>query len=122
MQALSLTLDACNQGTEGGPAPKPAKAVIAEVARRLGNTPAVCRMSYLHPWVLALLERIERDGALRVQMSACRWVGYPPVVRGLRVDERRLLALIGRKEKETGEAMAVLLTTALRSVSPSWLV
>ena len=98
VQALSLALDACNRGAEGGAAPRPAKAVIAEVARRLGNTPAVCRKSYIHPRVLALLEGIDRDGAPRVQMSACRWVRHPPVVRGLRVDERRLLALIGRNE------------------------
>jgi DNA topoisomerase-1 len=36
----------------------PLKPVIAEVARRLGNTAAVCRKSYIHPDVLALAARL----------------------------------------------------------------
>ena len=34
-----------------------AKEMITEVARLLGNTAAVCRKSYIHPEVLALLQK-----------------------------------------------------------------
>lgn len=40
----------------------PLKPVIAEVARRLGNTAAVCRKSYIHPDVLALAARMPAQG------------------------------------------------------------
>lgn len=53
VQALELTRIAC-----GAKAPDQAaysaKSVLAEVARLLGNTPAVCRKSYVHPAVMAL--------------------------------------------------------------------
>ena len=61
-----------------------AKAVLAEVARRLGNTVAVCRKAYVHPDVLALLmgEREALPG-LRPKRKA-----------GLSVDERRFLSFL----------------------------
>ncbi|QYU69372.1 DNA topoisomerase IB [Leptolyngbya sp. 15MV] len=42
----------------------PLKAVLEDVAAHLGNTPAVTRKSYIHPAVIALVERQEewRDG------------------------------------------------------------
>lgn len=36
------------------------KTMLAEVSERLGNTPAIARKSYVHPAVLALLERQEK--------------------------------------------------------------
>lgn len=39
----------------------PLKPVISEVARRLGNTAAVCRRSYIHPDVLALAARMPAE-------------------------------------------------------------
>lgn len=63
-----------------------AKTVLAEVARRLGNTVAVCRKAYVHPDVLALLLG-QRDA----------WAGQAPSpVRkaGLNADERRFLAYL----------------------------
>jgi DNA topoisomerase-1 len=59
------------------------KPVIAEVARRLGNTPAVCRRSYIHPAVLALAARWP-DGDLP----------SPPRRRGLQPAECRLLQVL----------------------------
>ena len=50
VQALELTLAACAEGA----LPCRAQEVLAQVARRLGNTPAVCRKAYVHPQVLAL--------------------------------------------------------------------
>ncbi|MGR3756299.1 MAG: DNA topoisomerase IB [Tranquillimonas sp.] len=58
------------------------KEMSEAASRRLSNTPTIARNSYIHPAVIALAEdpaRIPRD---------------PPQVRGLRLDERRLLALI----------------------------
>jgi DNA topoisomerase-1 len=63
-----------------------AKAVLAEVARRLGNTVAVCRKAYVHPDVLALLLG-ERD-ALDSEVLA------PVRKAGLNADERRFLAFL----------------------------
>jgi DNA topoisomerase I len=58
------------------------KALAEAAAERLANTPTVARNSYIHPEVLRLTEEPER---------------YPrklPEVAGLRLDERRLLALL----------------------------
>ncbi|MDO9402643.1 MAG: DNA topoisomerase IB [Polaromonas sp.] len=39
------------------------KAVLAEVASLLGNTPAVCKKSYIHPAVMALGTELSKDAA-----------------------------------------------------------
>ncbi len=62
-----------------------AKAVLAQVAARLGNTVAVCRKAYVHPEVLALLTGAVRPGCLR---------SAPARKTGLRMAERRLLAFL----------------------------
>lgn len=59
-------------------------AAIAEVAKALGNTPAVCRASYVHP----LVPEAWRQGRLHA-------VRRPT----LRASERLLLALLRRNEK-----------------------
>jgi DNA topoisomerase I len=58
---------------------------ISGVSKQLGNTPAICRRSYVHPTVVAAF----RSGDLAAQWQA-------PVARqaGLVVEERRLLALL----------------------------
>ena len=60
--------------------------VVKEVAAELGNTPAVCRKSYIHPVVI---------GAYLRGKLACDGKGTPG--RGLSADERRLLGLLGTK-------------------------
>jgi DNA topoisomerase-1 len=74
----------------GGPAAatRVTRDVVASVAERLGNTPAVCRASYLHPGVLAAFE----SGDL------ARWWAESPPRRGrsLDADERRLLLVLRR--------------------------
>ncbi|MES2493850.1 MAG: DNA topoisomerase IB [Pseudomonadota bacterium] len=61
------------------------KALLAEVSDRLGNTPAIARKSYIHPAVLALIERQQEwRAALRL----------PRAVRGLSRHERGLIALL----------------------------
>ena len=66
------------------------KSVIERVAKALGNTPAVCRASYLHP---AAVESFA-DGSLfqlRVPRARAR--------QDLDADERLLLALLRRRER-----------------------
>lgn len=57
----------------GSKAPVPAKVVLAEVAERLGNTPAIARKSYLHPAVLALAGEGFADAPHRLP-RATRWL------------------------------------------------
>ncbi len=96
VQALDLALEACARTARGddpsatcvsGPA------VVAAVARRLGNTAAVCRKSYIHPLVMEQLDALADETARR-QMPDFPWALAPPAMRGLRIAERRLLALI----------------------------
>jgi DNA topoisomerase-1 len=64
-----------------------AKELLAEVARRLGNTVAVCRKSYVHPRVLeALADAPEEPLLTRLEGAARR--------AGLSAAERRLLAFL----------------------------
>lgn len=71
------------------------KALAAEVSERLGNTPAIARKSYIHPAVLALVDRQEDwRRALRLP-RATRWLSRP---------ERGLIALL-----ETAPTAAELL-------------
>ena len=89
VQALELTLAACADGAE----PVNAQHVLAQVARRLGNTVAVCRKAYVHPGVLALGERLV-DDAVRASLRQQSWVTKPPARRGLGLHERQLLGLL----------------------------
>lgn len=63
-----------------------ANALLAQVAARLRNTVAVCRKSYVHPRVLALLSG-----------SAAPSTATPARKSGLSVGERELLALLRRR-------------------------
>ncbi|HEX2021514.1 MAG TPA: DNA topoisomerase IB, partial [Candidatus Thermoplasmatota archaeon] len=63
---------------------------MRRVAERLGNTPAVCRKSYVHPAVLASY----LDGSLEARLAAG---GKVPAKRGLRAEERALLRLLARQ-------------------------
>ena len=65
--------------------------VVKEVAAELGNTPAVCRASYVHPVVIADYLR----GALAKAADA-------PPVAGLTADEGRLVGLLKGKAGKRG--------------------
>lgn len=66
-------------------------AVIKDVAKRLGNTPSVCRKCYVHPHVLdAYLEH----GALHIGREMRH-------TEGLLAEERFVLALLRERAKET---------------------
>ncbi len=87
--ALQLTLQACAAGAE----PCRPTEVLAAVARRLGNTPAVCRKAYIHPRVLALGEHLGDDAA-RAAVRALPWAVAPALKTGLGAAERQLMALL----------------------------
>jgi len=69
---------------EGPVGPSHMVAAVREASRRLGNTPAICRKSYVHPQVLD--PKTWADRASRRQAS--------PRTRGLRKDEAALLRLL----------------------------
>jgi DNA topoisomerase-1 len=76
-------------------AKKQIAAAIDSVARRLGNTRAVCRRCYVHPAVLdAYL-----DGSLRQTLDC--WAGKPAARsgRGLSPEEKAVLALLRRSHQ-----------------------
>ncbi|MDQ1535211.1 MAG: topoisomerase [Actinomycetota bacterium] len=60
---------------------------VGMVSRQLGNTPAVCRRSYVHPYVIDAF----RSGTL-----AQSWTAPARRVAGLALEERRLLTLLER--------------------------
>jgi DNA topoisomerase I len=76
------------------------KDAICEVARRLGNTPAICRKSYVHPAVVdSYLE-----GALEPRLHArVRSPRLAPALRALRPSEAGLLRLLSAWKPESPE-------------------
>lgn len=90
--ALQLTLQACADGA----APCRPQQVLQHVARRLGNTPAVCRKAYIHPQVLGLGEALG-DETSRAVLRSRAWAQPPDRQPGLTVPERQLLALLRRR-------------------------
>jgi DNA topoisomerase-1 len=66
------------------------KGVIEAVAADLGNTPTVCRASYVHPQVLDAFP----TGALREA-----WSTTPPRRARLTLEERRTHAVLGRRTR-----------------------
>jgi DNA topoisomerase-1 len=74
--------------------------VVAGVAQRLGNTPAVCRKSYIHPSVL--------------ELAGCAAAALPTRVRrkrGLSAPECQLLRLIEEPATCARQACAALPVT-----------
>ncbi len=96
VQALELTRLACSGApltTDIAPAVYSAKAVLAEVARLLGNTPAVCRKSYVHPAVMALGSNFAKDAEGHSALwNRLEGGGMRP--RRLLASEARLLAFL----------------------------
>ena len=84
--ALVLWIEA---GAEQGEARATAKELLGEVAKRLGNTVAVCKKSYVHPRVLeALAREVDADLLEELDKASRR--------SGLSAGERRLLAFLAR--------------------------
>ena len=64
------------------------KALCAEAAEVLHNTPAICRASYIHPLLFDLVDLPAKDRLARLGNRA------PTAPRGLHADERRLFRLL----------------------------
>lgn len=62
---------------------------VRTVAQELGNTPAVCRASYIHP---AVIEAADAPGGVRPSRSG-------RTMAGLNSDERAVLALLTRRHR-----------------------
>lgn len=93
--ALELTLAAC--AADADPACR-AQDVLAAVARRLGNTPAVCRKAYIHPRVLGLGDALG-DAATRAALQSQPWVKAAAAARGLSAAECQLLGLLRQRDQ-----------------------
>ena len=74
----------------------PLKALLEEVSDRLGNTPAIARRSYVHPAVIALVDRQEEWRAGLRLPRATRWLSRT---------ERGLIALL-EEGPSAGELLA----------------
>lgn len=100
--ALELILDACAAAHTGSASPARPQELLAAVARRLGNTPAVCGRSYVHPRVMALGSELA-DANARKALLGRAWVRRAPAVRGLCAAERRLVGLLreSRRSRQT---------------------
>ena len=99
-QALELTRLACTPSDAADIHVRySAKAILTEVARQLGNTPAVCKKSYVHPAVLELGSRLASDAGPGMQGVWDR-IGGLASPRGLSAAERRLLAFLGKSKKQ----------------------
>jgi DNA topoisomerase-1 len=81
--------DACNSETE---AKKNIVAAVKHVSERLGNTPAVCRKSYIHPTILAGY----LDGSMLRTLRDLTEETLGTGADGLAEEESLLLALLDR--------------------------
>ena len=95
VQALGLLLGGGPAApAEGVSATQRLQAVVCAVARRLGNTPTVCRKAYIHPAVLALGQLLA-DPAQGGELMRQPWATRPPRgPAGLERTERQLLGLL----------------------------
>lgn len=97
VEALTLSCEA-STSDDGAAHPRLAlPRILAEVACRLGNTPAVCRKSYVHPRVLALgamLASHPQEAARIASRLGSRRATTAQAPRQLSAPERRLLAFL----------------------------
>ena len=106
VQALGLLLEGQASDTSVS-ATQRLQAVVCAVARRLGNTPTVCRKAYIHPAVLALGQLLT-DPEQGSQLLRQPWATRPPRGPvGLERAERQLLGLLdhlARQERGSSKA------------------
>ena len=114
VQALELTRLACGggDGLEAKGAYS-AKAVLQEVARLLGNTPAVCKKSYIHPAVLELGGQLAQDTQAMSELWPQLESGKK--IRRLYAAEHRLLAFLKSRAKGRAKKKKVGGTRAIRT-------
>lgn len=94
--ATVLAFDTTVRALERGDAGFTLKRMLAGVAAALGNTPAVCRKSYVHPAVIELATlAARRPDEARVWVDGAKAAPRPA---GLRRPERHLLAFLKARE------------------------
>lgn len=98
--ALDRVLDAALRDQ-----PPDLPAIVREVAARLGNTPAVCRASYLHPAVLDLAVALA-DPDARARLRHSPWWAQRPRGRGLSQAEVRLMGLLAASSQASTSAQS----------------
>ncbi len=93
--------------------PREVTRAIEQVAKRLGNTPAVCRKCYVHPDVIASFMDGTLAAALKRRVDAQM---SPQRSTGLRPDEAAVLALLQRRlaEDKRGSRLETQLRQSLR--------
>ena len=102
VQALELTRLACG-GT--GETAYSAKAVLTEVARQLGNTPAVCKKSYVHPAVLQVGATLAKGPVPELLGFWQKVTGRQKTPRRLHAAEHRLLGFLREHRKSLKQAV-----------------
>ncbi len=99
--------------TRAGAAPRAKTTVLAavkEVAARLGNTPAVCRKSYIHPVVI---DEYLANGLEQLRLEAVRSLDFR---RHLHAAEGEVLALLQRALRRRKSDLATQLRDSLRAL------
>ena len=110
---LACTLALASERCETKPLRKArVVAAIKAVSERLGNTPAVCKKSYIHPGVI---DEFLTNGALELVERKAR----VPVQHALSADESRVLAFIEKlgardENKHLGELLVQSVRNAKR--------
>lgn len=90
--ATNLAVLATLQLNEGKPTKKGSLQIVKQVAEQLGNTPAVCRKSYIHPMVLENY----LDGALKLKCP-----GAPGTQASVSMVEREVIRLLAARPRDT---------------------
>jgi len=120
VQALELIRLACGAGISGtqGATRCGAKEILAAVAARLGNTPAVCKKAYVHPAVLELGSLLASDvGAMDDIWKDI--AGRTTSLRRLQAAEARLLAFLQRQRRSAARDARQAAPKSSRKVASS---
>ncbi len=115
--ALALASERVETATEGKAR---VVAAVKAVSERLGNTPAVCKKSYIHPGVID--EFLANGGLELIERKARREIAAHP--HALSADEARVVAfiehLITRDDKKhLGDLLVKSVQRAKRKTAPS---
>jgi hypothetical protein len=76
----------------------------------------VCRNAYIHPAVLAWLERLADPGQAQALLRS-RWIVKPPAKAGLGVAERRFLGLLSQRPPRVRPQRVTSAKTASQSAT-----
>lgn len=90
--ATNLAVLATLELNEEKPTKKGSLQIVKQVAEQLGNTPAVCRKSYIHPMVLENY----LDGALKLKGP-----GAPGTQASVSMVEREVIRLLAARPRDT---------------------